>query len=101
MTQSNTLISINSSAPTSHLWVFVVLLYSRDFCTDFKRREEFFLKSTETLSSHDETGYAVGNAGACCQESDAHDDVRDSQGVADHSHLRGRHRVRADSSGVC
>lgn len=41
-----------------------------------------------TLPSHNETGYAVWDAGACCQESDAHDDIRDSQSEPDYSHLR-------------
>lgn len=41
-----------------------------------------------TLPSHNQTGYAVWDAGACCQESDAHDDIRDSKSVANYSHLR-------------
>lgn len=41
-----------------------------------------------TLPGHDETGYAVWDAGASRQESDAHDDIRDSQSVANYSHLR-------------
>lgn len=41
-----------------------------------------------TLASHDQTRYAVGNAGACRQESDAHDDIGDAESVADYSHLK-------------
>lgn len=41
-----------------------------------------------TLSSHDQTRYAVWDAGACRQERDPHDDIRDSQSVADYSHLK-------------
>lgn len=41
-----------------------------------------------TLSSHDQTRYAVWDAGACCQERDPHDDIRDSQSVANYSHLK-------------
>lgn len=48
-----------------------------------------------TLPSHNETGYAVWDAGAGCQESDAHDDIRDSQSVPDYSHLREIYSVRA------
>lgn len=42
-----------------------------------------------TLSSHNETSYAVWDTGASSQESDAHNDIRDSQSVADYSHLKG------------
>lgn len=42
----------------------------------------------DTLPGHDETGYAVWDAGAGCQESDAHDDIRDSESVANYSDLK-------------
>lgn len=41
-----------------------------------------------TLSSHDQTCYAVWDTGACRQECDPHDDIRDSQSVANYSHLK-------------
>lgn len=47
-----------------------------------------FQGERHTLPSHDETGYAVWDTGACCQESDAHDDIRDSQSIANNGHLR-------------
>ena len=40
-----------------------------------------------TLACDDETGHAVGHAGASGQEGDAHDDIRDAQGVPDDRHL--------------
>ena len=40
-----------------------------------------------TLSGHYEAGHAVRYTGARCQECDAHDDVRDTQREANHSHL--------------
>ncbi len=54
-----------------------------------------FQRDRCTLSSHDEAGYAVRDAGACCQESDAHDNIRNSQSVPNYSHLRGTYSVRA------
>lgn len=44
-----------------------------------------------TLSSHDQTRYAVWDAGACRQEGDPHDDIRDSESVANYSHLKEPH----------
>lgn len=61
----------------------------------FKRviKPEYNLKmlqtGRDTLPGHNQTGYAVWDAGACCQESDAHDDIRDSKSVANYSHLKG------------
>lgn len=52
-----------------------------------------FQRDRCTLPSHNETGYAVRDTGACCQESNAHDDIRDSQSVPNYSHLRGTYRV--------
>lgn len=52
-----------------------------------------------TLSSNNETGYAVWDTGACCQESDAHDDIRDSQSVANYSHLKA-HRLSELTNGL-
>lgn len=43
-----------------------------------------------TLSRHDEAGHAVRDAGAGCQEGDAHDDIRDTERETDHRHLRQR-----------
>ena len=40
-----------------------------------------------TLACDNETGHAVGNAGSSGQEGDAHDDIRDAQGVTDDRHL--------------
>jgi len=40
-----------------------------------------------TLAGYDEAGHAVGDAGPCSQEGDAHDDLRDPQRAADDSHL--------------
>lgn len=50
---------------------------------------------TITLPRHDEAGHAVRDAGAGCQEGDAHDDVRDAERETDHRHLRGRRRKRS------
>lgn len=44
-----------------------------------------------TLSSHDEAGYAIWNTCACGQKRDPHDDIRDSQGVTNYGDLK-RHR---------
>lgn len=46
-----------------------------------------------TLPCHDETGHAVGNAGARRQKCNAHDDVRNAQCVANHCHLQKTRRV--------
>lgn len=40
------------------------------------------------MPSHDETSYAVWDAGSCRQESNAHDNIRNSQSVADYGHLK-------------
>lgn len=48
----------------------------------------WLVRERYTLASHNETGNAVWDAGAGGQESDAHDDVRDSQCVANYSHLQ-------------
>lgn len=40
-----------------------------------------------TLPCDYNTRHAVWDAGACCEEGDAHDDVGNSQSEADHSHL--------------
>lgn len=40
-----------------------------------------------TLPRHYHTSHAVWDAGACCEEGDAHDDVRNSQSEANHGHL--------------
>lgn len=47
-----------------------------------------------TLPGHDEAGYAVWDAGAGSQESDAHDDVRDSESEANYGDL-GRENERS------
>lgn len=41
-----------------------------------------------TLPCDYNTRHAVWDAGACCEEGDAHDDVGNSQSEADHSHLK-------------
>ena len=41
-----------------------------------------------TLPGHDEAGHAVGDAGPCGQEGDAHQHLGDPQREADHRHLR-------------
>ena len=46
-----------------------------------------YYTTVPTLARHDETGNAVGNAGAGGQEGDAHDDVGDAQGEADDGDL--------------
>lgn len=52
-----------------------------------------------TLSSHDQTRDAVRNAGASRQERDPHDDVGDSQSVANYSHLKEQHCAFNDQPG--
>lgn len=48
-----------------------------------------------TLPRHYDTSHAVWDAGARCEEGDAHDDVRDAESKANHSHLRAnRHRLK-------
>lgn len=49
-----------------------------------------------TLSRHNQAGHAVWNACACCKESNAHDDIRDSKGVSNNCHLqksRGKYQL--------
>lgn len=41
-----------------------------------------------TLPCHYNTSHAVWDAGACCEEGDAHDDIRNSQSEANHGHLK-------------
>lgn len=41
-----------------------------------------------TLPCDYNTSHAVWDAGACCQEGDAHDDVRDAESEANHGHLK-------------
>lgn len=43
--------------------------------------------TSRTLPGDNEAGHAVRNAGASCQERDAHDDIRDPERVADYGHL--------------
>lgn len=43
-----------------------------------------------TLSCYDQARHAVRNAGASCQESDAHDDVWDPQCETNHGYLKHR-----------
>lgn len=43
---------------------------------------------TRTLSRHDQTRHAVWDARACCQESNAHDDIRDPKCISNNSHLQ-------------
>lgn len=57
-------------------------------CVIIKSNLNMLQRERYTLPGHNETGYAVWDAGACRQESDAHDDIRDSQSVANYSHLR-------------
>ena len=42
------------------------------------------------LSRHNQAGHAVGDARACCKESNAHDDIGDPKGVSNNSHLQKR-----------
>lgn len=53
-----------------------------------------------TLSGDNEAGHTVGDTGACCQESDTHDHLWDSECVADYSHL-GRKTQKAGWVYVC
>ena len=41
-----------------------------------------------TLPRHYNTSHAIWDAGACCQEGDAHDDIGYAESEADHSHLK-------------
>lgn len=46
--------------------------------------------SYHTLASYDQASHAIRHAGARCQECDAHDIIRDVQGVADDGDLKGQ-----------
>lgn len=55
----------------------------------------FCILCERTLPCHYDTSHAVWDAGARCEEGDAHDDVRDAESKANHSHLRTeRHRLK-------
>lgn len=61
----------------------------------FPTRFDLCILCERTLASHYDTSHAVWDAGARCEEGDAHDDVRDAQSKANHSHLRtDRHRLK-------
>ena len=76
----------------SRLWT-VWLDYEFDFLALFighkwtNWNQAFYAPVHITLSCHQEAGHAVGDTGAGSQERDAHDDVWDAQGEADHRHL--------------
>lgn len=83
----------NSSAPLSLLlgggWSKGELYWKTDFhWIDLIENNPIVSGDRSTLSSHDQTRYAVWDAGACRQERDPHDDIRDSQSVANYSHLK-------------
>lgn len=48
-------------------------------------------KDPHTLSSNNEAGHAIRNAGSSCQKSDAHDHFWDPESEADYGHLRKKH----------